>query len=320
MTDGTATDGAATLLIGQRLQPGREDDYLAWHDTVADAVAGYPGFRGIELRRPALPQEDWTVVYRFDSVADMQRWVDSATRADLLERAAHLFDGPGTQQVIAADDRVDDTLVSVVVSQRVRPEKVQDFLAWQATVRDAESRFAGFRGSEIHRPVEGVQDAWTITYRFDTAEHLDAWLTSDERRELLADNPFGEFTLQRIDHAFGNWFDTGSAAAPPPSDFKTAIAVWMGLYPTVVLLTLLTAPLGMPLWLGMLVGNLLSSLVMSYLTMPFYGTRILRFWLSPRPGARQPRTDIAGFVLVLAINAVWAVIFYLVTDRFRILP
>lgn len=56
----------------------------------------------------------------------------------------------------------------------------------------------------------------------------------------------------------------------------------------------------------MLVGNLLSSFVMSYVTMPFYGVPILRFWMSPAKNARQPLTNVKGFVLVLAINAVWA--------------
>lgn len=313
-------DGAATLLIGQRVRAGREADYLDWQEGLGAAAARYPGFRGVELRRPTATEPDWVVVYRFDSVANMQNWVNSATRQEFLNRGADLFDGPGTQQVIAQGGKVDDTLVTVVVSHRIGADQVEEFLEWQAEVRQAESEFEGFRGSEVFRPVEGVQDEWTISYKFDDAEHLDAWLTSDRRRELLSDDRFRDFTLRRIDHSFGNWFDYRETDAPPPSDFKTSIAVWMGLYPTVVFLTLLTAPLGMPLWLGMLVGNLLSSFVMSYVTMPFYGNPILRFWMSPGKNARQPLTNVMGFALVLAINAVWAVIFYLVTVKFWTLP
>ncbi|KAA0096080.1 antibiotic biosynthesis monooxygenase [Mycolicibacterium sp. P1-18] len=312
--------GAATLLIGQRVRAGRADEYVDWQKKLGAAAARYPGFRGVELRRPNGDQTDWVVVYQFDSVAHMQKWVNSATRQEFLDRGADLFDGPGTQQVIAQESKVDDTLVTVVVSHKVAADQVDEFLAWQAEVNDAESTFPGFRGSEIFRPVEGVQDEWTISYKFDTAEHLDAWLTSSRRQELLSSKRFADFTMRRIDHSFGNWFDYGETDAPPPSDFKTSIAVWMGLYPTVVFLTLLTAPLGMPLWLGMLVGNLLSSFVMSYVTMPFYGNPILRFWMSPTKNARQPLTNIKGLALVLAINAVWAVIFYLVTVKFWTLP
>ncbi|MEU0498779.1 antibiotic biosynthesis monooxygenase [Mycobacterium sp. NPDC006124] len=312
--------GAATLLIGQHVRAGREDDYLTWQKKLGAAAARYPGFRGVELRRPNGEQSDWVVVYQFDSVANMQKWMNSATRQQFLNRGADLFDGPGTQQVIAQDGKLDDSLVTVVVSHRIDAEQVTDFLAWQHEICDAEAKFDGFCGSEIFRPVEGVQDEWTISYKFDNAEHLDAWLTSDERQRLLSDERFADFTMRRIDHSFGNWFDYGDTDAPPPSDFKTSIAVWMGLYPTVVFLTLITAPLGMPLWLGMLVGNLLSSFVMSYVTMPFYGNPILRFWMSPAKNARQPLTNVKGFALVLAINALWAVVFYLITVKFWTLP
>ena len=46
-----------------------------------------------------------------------------------------------------------------------------------------------------------------------------------------------------------------------PSESKTSIAVWVGLYPTAVLLTLAMSPARLPLWQGMLIGNLLSSFV-----------------------------------------------------------
>ena len=166
---------------------------------------------------------------------------------------------------------------------------------------------------ELFRPIRGVQDDWNICMKFDTAEHLDAWLVSDERRRLIRSAPFGDFTLRSIDHSFGNWFTLGDGAAPPPSSVKTAIAVWVGLYPTIMLLTLLFRPFHWPLWVNVLIGNLVSSFVMSYLTMPYYTNRILRWWLRPRSDAPQPRTDILGIATVLAVNAAWAVFFFVLT-------
>lgn len=207
------------------------------------------------------------------------------------------------------------------MSHRVAPEQTDDFLAWQKRLDDAERAFPGFCGSEVFRPIDGVHDEWTISYRFDSAEHLDAWLTSDKRQEMLAEaEHFSDFTLRTIDHSFGNWFSFGYDDQPPPSNFKSSIAVWMGLYPTVVLLTLMTAPLGMPLWLGMLIGNLLSSFSMSYFTMPYYVNRILGWWLKPRRDAPQPATNWRGFGLVLAVDAFWVAVFYLVTVVIWSLP
>ena len=308
-----ADSGAALLIIGQRVLPGREDDYRAWEQRILAAASRYPGFRGAEVKPPNDIQPDWVVVYRFDSVPNVQNWLNSATRQTLIDEAAELFDGPGTRQVISADNEISDPLVTVMVTNRVADGQEEAFLAWRAQMAAAESRFPGYRGSEVFRPIKGVQDEWTTIYRFDTAENLNRWLTSRQRRELLDSSDFGDFTLRTIDQSFGNWFAFGGAA--PPSDFKTSIAVWLGLYPTVMILTLLTAPLHLPFWLGMLVGNLLSSFVMSYLTMPYYGTRILRWWLTPSSTARQPATDLKGIALVLAINGLWAVTFYLLTVK-----
>lgn len=307
--------GAAMLIIGQHVRAGREDDYRAWEKKVIAAASRYPGYRGAEVKEPNDVQPDWVIVYKFDSVPNVQNWLNSATRQSLLDEAVDLFDGPGTRQVISQDTEISDPLVTVVVTHRVADDQEQAFLAWRTKMAEAESRYPGFRGSEVFRPIKGVQDEWTTIYRFDTAAHLDAWLTSTERHRLLGQAQFGDFTLRTIDQSFGNWFAFDGAAGAPPSDFKTSIAVWLGLYPTVVFLTLLTAPLHMPFWLGMLVGNLVSSFAMSYLTMPHYVNRILRWWLAPSPSAPQPATNIRGIALVLAINGLWAVTFYLMTVK-----
>ncbi|MEV3903277.1 antibiotic biosynthesis monooxygenase [Mycobacterium sp. NPDC050551] len=313
--------GVATLIIGQRVRVGHDEEYRRWQQDVNAAAARFPGYRGSDLRPPTEIQQDWLAVYQFDSVSHVQNWLNSARRLDLLDEATAWFDGPGTAQVIAEGSREPDTLVTVVVTHRVAEDKTDDFLAWQRRVDEAESAFPGYRGSEVFRPVEGVQDSWTISYRFDTAGHLDAWLTSDQRRRLLDEaEDFSDYTLSTIDHSFGSWFSFGDKAEPPPSDFKTSIAVWVGLYPTVVFLTLLIAPVGMPLWLEMLIGNLVSSFVMSYFTMPRYVNPLLGWWLSPRRGARQPATDLRGLLVVLLVNAAWMLVFYLITVQFWSLP
>lgn len=316
-----ASDGAATLIIGQRVRPGLDDEYSKWQDEMNKAAAGYPGFIGAEIRPPSAGMPDWLALAQFNSVAHARNWLNSATRQRFLDEGRALFDGPGTQQVIARGRSEEDTLVTVVVTHRVAPGRVDDFLTWQKNIKEIESKYAGFRGSEVFRPIEGVQDEWTIAYRFDSAANLEAWLTSADRKNLLADNNFGDFNLRKIDHSFGNWFAfKDDPGAPPPSDFKTSLAVWMGLYPTVVFLTLMTSPLHMPLWLGMLVGNFLSSFVMSYVTMPYYANPLVGWWLKPNAVARQPGTDWRGFALIVGINVVWAVIFYLVTVTFWTLP
>ncbi|MFE3290117.1 antibiotic biosynthesis monooxygenase [Rhodococcus sp. NPDC059234] len=313
----------ATVIIGQRVRPGFEAAFTAWQEEINAAASRYAGFLGAQIAAPTAVQPDWVVVYRFDSVANVQAWINSATRQDWLDKGQRYLDGPATQQVITGGSRPNDQLVTVVVTHRVGAECIDDFLDWQNRMQLAERRFEGFRGSELFRPIEGVQDDWTALYRYDNAANLFTWLTSAKRRQLLAEGErFHEFTSRTVDNSFGSWFafDEKGAEAPPPSDVKTSVAVWVGLYPTVVLLTLALSPIGMPLWLGLLVGNLLSSFIMTFVTMPHYVNRMLGRWLRPPPDAPEPRTNLRGIAVVAGAMTLWVLVFYLVTRQFWTLP
>ncbi|MFF8860790.1 antibiotic biosynthesis monooxygenase [Streptomyces sp. NPDC015139] len=324
MSTGRSVATAATAIIGQKVLPGMEREFEAWQENLNAAAARYPGFLGAEISPPTPLQPDWVIVYRFDSVAHLQAWINSSTRQTYLDSGAKYVDGPATQQVVSSGTRSPDPLVTVVVTHRVPPHQVDDFLAWQQHMVQEESKFEGFRGTELFRPVEGLQEEWTTLYRYDSAEHLDAWLTSPQRREILAEGEkFSAYRLHTIDNSFGSWFafdSTGEEAPPPPSETRTSLAIWVGLYPTVVLLTLALSPLHLPLWIGLLVGNLLSSLLMSFLTMPYYVNPLLGRWLRPPRHEPALRTNLRGLGVVAVAMAFWALVFYLVTVRWWTLP
>ena len=151
-------------------------------------------------------------------------------------------------------------------------------------------------------------------------------MASDERRKLLDEaEQFQDFRLRKIQNSFGSWFDfatTDGEEAEGPNDFKTSIAVWAGLYPTVMLLTLGIAELfpDAKLWQALLVGNLLSSLVMTYFTMPRYVNPVLRFWLTAGRDAPQPATNLKAAALVGVMIGGLVVIFWLTTTVIWTLP
>ena len=323
MTTEKLENAAATVIIGQKVLPGREREFEKWQEGLNSAASEYTGYLGSDVSAPTTVQPDWVVVYRFDSIAHLQAWINGATRQRLLETGSKYFDGPATQQVVSGGTEPMDPLVTVVVTHRVHPDHVDDFLAWQHHMNEEERKFEGFRGTELFRPVEGLQDEWTTLYRFDNADHLDAWLTSGKRQEVLAEGrKFSDFELRTIDNSFGSWFafEENGKEAPPPSETKTSIAVWVGLYPTVVLLTLALSPLGMPFWIGLLVGNLLSSFVMSFVTMPYYVNPLLKKWLRPPVDAPAARTNLLGLGIVAAAIVFWAALFYIVTTQIWSLP
>lgn len=322
MTIDNATDTAATIIIGQKVRADSEQPYQEWQKDLNREASKYPGFLGAEINPPTAVQPEWVVVYRFDSIPHVMAWLNSATRQERLAAGQQFFDGPGTQQVLGGGSQNPDPLVTVAVSHRVDDADVDEFIAWQERLRLAESTFPGFRGTELFRPVPGVQEEWTALYRYDSAADLDRWLVSDERKRLLAEGEkFADFHSRTIDNSFGSWFAFDDRHdTPAPSEVKTSIAVWVGLYPTVVLLSLLLSPFKMPLWLNLLVGNLLSSFAMSFLTMPYYVNPLLKRWLRPPPNVPAARNNWRGIGIAAAALAFWTVVFYLVTRVFWHLP
>jgi antibiotic biosynthesis monooxygenase (ABM) superfamily enzyme len=75
---------------------------------------------------------------------------------------------------------------TVVIVQNVRPEHEGEYLRWQAEINGVCGTFPGFEAAEIVPSVPGVQDDCVVVFRFDSAEHLAAWLRSDARQTLLA--------------------------------------------------------------------------------------------------------------------------------------
>ncbi|SEE11180.1 hypothetical protein SAMN05216532_6967 [Streptomyces sp. 2231.1] len=214
MSAGRSVATAATAIIGQKVLPGMEREFEAWQENLNAAAARYPGFLGAEISPPTPLQPDWVIVYRFDSVAHLQAWINSSTRQTYLDSGAQYFDGPATQKVVGSGTRSPDPLATVVVTHRVPPHQVDDFLAWQQHMVQEASRFEGFRGTELFRPVEGLPEEWTTLYRYDSAEHLDARLTSPQRREILAEGEkFSAYRLHTIDNSPGPPWPSGSACS-----------------------------------------------------------------------------------------------------------
>jgi antibiotic biosynthesis monooxygenase (ABM) superfamily enzyme len=316
------TDNAVTVIIGQSVRRESEQQFLAWQHDLNEAASRYPGFVAAEVAAPTEAQPDWVVVYRFDAIANLRAWLNSSTRQERLATGTQYFDGPPTQQIVGGAAKPADQLVTVVATHRVAAQDVDEFLAWQEQLRLAESTFGGYRGTELFRPVEGVQDEWTAMYRFENVSDLEAWLASDERTQLLEEGKkFQDFRQRTVDNSFGSWFafDDKGNQVPPPSDIKTSFAVWVGIYPTAMMIMIALSPLHLPVWLGILMGNLCSSFILTFVSMPFYANRLLKRFLWPPADEPASRTNLRGAAIVAASLLFWAVLFYFVA-KFWNLP
>lgn len=142
-------------------------------------------------------------------------------RAGLLQEAEAFCTYPPSHQVFVGRQSAGMPVTEVITSH-VRPDRDNDYLAWQREMDGIVSRAEGFLRTELFPPALGQSD-WTIVIRFETTEHLDAWKESESRRRMLASAaPFAEsFQHRRVAFGCGAWFagraNTGDLAGPPAS-------------------------------------------------------------------------------------------------------
>jgi antibiotic biosynthesis monooxygenase (ABM) superfamily enzyme len=199
---------------------------------------------------------------------------------------------------------------------RVTPGQEQQFRAWQRTVTAAEATFPGFQGSKLEPPIPGVQDDWTCIVRFDSDEHLQAWLKSPQRQRLLDEGKAfsPDFHIRTVRGGFEGWFTFGGAAAAAPA-WKQNMIVLLVLYPVVFLFgrwvqtPLLEQAWGLPFWLALFIGNAVSVALLGYLLVP-QASRALMWWLTPATDAPKWITA-AGTALVIALYGVSLLVFSL---------
>ncbi|MFF4407193.1 antibiotic biosynthesis monooxygenase [Streptomyces sp. NPDC001404] len=314
---------SATVVISQKVRADRVEEYRRWQDRTNEAARAFAGFEGAEVYSPETGEENaWVAVFRFSGVDHLTAWLNSRRRQELLAEGQELFEGPPTQEVLrggAAPERAPEA-ITAVISHEVRPGQEQRFLRWQAKALKAQEKAPGFMGSELFKPVQGVQgvqERWVVVFRFDTREHLDAWLASDVRAELLEEgrNCFASYDVRKVGSAFSGWFRFGEGAqgrAPP--NWKQAMSVLLALYPTVMVLNLTEGAelngVGVPGYIGLFIGNMLSVSALTWLLMPLVN-KALAFWLVPARACGR-RVDLVGAAVVVLCYLVTIAVFGLI--------
>jgi hypothetical protein len=188
---------------------------------------------------------------------------------------------------------------SYIIEHEVCTQREAEFKRWQASITQAASQFEGYLGTDVCPPVE-LDNKWYIIVQFNSRDSLTHWLESDIRRDLVE---IGKqvFLTSKITHfktGLERWFV--KQETNPPA-WKQILATLLGLYPTVMLLSLLQSSLS---WTSswafadvMLLSNFLSCCLLTWLVMPFVAW-LLKAWLQP-VDRDLPQTDWIGAGLVL---------------------
>jgi len=79
--------GSVTEVIFSKIAPGREDDYRAWSARMEAEQAKYAGYRGMFLQPPDEVGGMWTSIIRFDSAAQLEKWMNAPERAAMLKQS-----------------------------------------------------------------------------------------------------------------------------------------------------------------------------------------------------------------------------------------
>ena len=315
------TPQPATAIASHLVHPDKADEYFEAQTAITDAARAFPGFVGTEVLSP-IPgmQAEWVAIFRLESNQAMKRWLGSPDRAQLAARIEACLSEPSHMLLLASDDDAEPP-VAMVFTHRVAKDKEEAYLAWRRKVIEAQTHLPGYLATEFFKPHGTSQNEWIDIVRYDNVDHLNHWMESEERKALLKElDPIVESMHAHPVTGLEGWFALnrapGASVSGPPA-WKQTITVVFALYPTVMILSLLTGPLLKPLAfpVQMLIGNILSCTLLSYLVMPF-ATRLLNFWLSPSASGVKARgvwmTEVLGISTVIGITVSFVLIFYTV--------
>jgi len=298
----------AVLIATAKIRPGSEDAFAAWKGRHDAAVAAFPGFRSSDVMPPDPHDGAWTVLLNFDSNEHLNAWQKSPERAEVFAELVPLTIGGNFGEVMqpeSPDAAQPGTTVTQVIFSRIKPGRDAGYREWTARMQRAQSRYAGYRGTYLQSPATGGS-YWITMLRFDTAEHLNAWLTAPERADMLkeASDYVESQELLRLATSFPGWVRIDPETGKGPPNWKTALLVLLGLYPIVALELLYLNPLlkGLIPAVGIFIGNVLSVAATSFLTMPFL-VRIFDWWLFPHEPPNRRATAV-GLMTLAAIFAV----------------
>jgi antibiotic biosynthesis monooxygenase (ABM) superfamily enzyme len=91
----SAGNGVVTTTVTRRVKPGHEASYEQFLEGIIAAASRFPGHLGVEVFRPeSAASGEYRTVYRFDTAAHLQSWLDSDEHAAWLERAEPHVIGP----------------------------------------------------------------------------------------------------------------------------------------------------------------------------------------------------------------------------------
>ena len=210
-----------------------------------------------------------------------------------------------------------DSPLTVFARHKIHPGKEQDFEDWLQEITRLQLDYPGFLGLEVIRPASCCEPNEHVSiFRYDTYEHLQHWMDSDDRTRMLEKSKdFEEEPIQISYHSLEYWFvseddnnnyrngkkDSSTAVAPPKWKMVivTFLVIW--LQSRYVASQYNRIP-NIPAWFALGIGVLTVVILTTYIVMPIVTKYILFWFLFPskiqlpwnRQGQRQEEREAGG--------------------------
>lgn len=317
MSTKTETPNVATAVTAVQVRRGEEGAFVGWLTRLNRTIATFSGYVSAVVIPPAPPlQSDWVMVQRFQTIEHLRAWLASDDRRSLMEEGVTLLVDEGTTNVIQGTDSElsPQDMVTEIITVSVKPGMEEAYRDWIDRIRQMESRFPGYQGLQVQPPIPGLQDNWVSLLRFDTSEHMNAWLESDARHAALREvESFIDKREQQVAASFSGWFTFPDAPGRVPSSWKQSMIVLLTLFPVVMLERLFLSPLleSLNVAVATFIGNLLTVSATGFLLIPL-AVRVFGWWLLPGPN-ESPRLEASGIALVVGGYAIAIALFALLT-------
>src|ERR1700739_3335202 len=229
----------AVLIASAKLRPGQDQAFSAWQARNNAIIDKFPGFISSDVNPPTQPNSnEAAIVLNFRSEGELAAWQSSGERAELVGKVVPLLEG-GNLGEAARLDRPGEPPgpnVTEVIFSKIKPGMDAPYREWAVRIQAAQAKYAGYRGMYLQPPTE-KDGLWTTIIRFDTAEHLEAWMEAPERAEVLSEsNDFiDQNQLMRPATSSPGWVPINPVTGKGPPNWKTAMLVVLGLFPMVML-------------------------------------------------------------------------------------
>jgi len=314
----------ATIVTQTRVRDGQDERFAAWQERMKGRVAEAPGFVSQQIIPPEPPaQPDWVIVQRFATRTQARAWLESDVRASMLDDVRDVLTGEDSISVLDESVQSAEPAATAVIRTQVGAGQEERFRAWHDRIEAAQSRYPGYIGCALQEPIAGVQDDWVTILAFDSTEHLQQWLESDERAALVGEAAsfMRDTQLRTVQSGFEGWFQFGEPGpAPPPPPWKLNYLILLGLYPIVMLEIIFLNPLleWMPLAFGNLIGNVISVAILGWPVVAIFSAA-MSWWMTPRAGDER-RVNVVGVIVLLVALAIVIGVFWFIDENVSITP